>query len=182
MMPGGAGLLVVLLVGLPFATWPSGVLALLAGPSVALCALGLAFRSVPVLTAGLVVAAMEYALALMVSQAPPAIPSAALFGLVLLLLLEVADVMGRTRGMVVDASVMRVMVRHWLAVLGAGAALMVVVVAGASALRPALASVPSPVLTGVGALGALLAAWGGLNLVTGSDPTPGEEDSHAPLA
>jgi hypothetical protein len=177
MMVRVAALLVLVLVGLPFVVLPAGFLAALAAPSAVLCAGGIATRSVPVLTAGVTLAVIEYALALWASEAPLDVPIAALFGVALFLLLELVDFLGRTRGAAVGGSVLPAMIRYWLAIAGAGAGLMVALVAGAAAVRLALPLPSDPMIAALGVLGALTAAGGVLRLVVGVDCAPGG-DAH----
>lgn len=177
-----AALGALVLVGLPFVVLPSRLLAVPAGAAALLCASGIARLSVPVSTAGVTLAAIEYALALWTSDAPPNVLIAALFGTALYLLLAVVDFAGRIRGAAVDGAVWNAMSRYWLAIAAAGLGLMTALGGGAAVVRLALPPSPDPLLVVLGTVGALAAAGGVFRLVAGADDTPRDDADGPPLS
>jgi hypothetical protein len=108
------------------------------------------------MTAAACVFLTDYATALWVAGAPVSVVGAVGFGLVLLLLLQSAELARCTRHAVVDAGVVRSQVIGWMAFAAAtlGAAALVMGLADAAAT--AVPFTAAPVLAAAGALGVVL--------------------------
>lgn len=164
-MWSAAALLVLALAGLPLIVLPAPLLVPMALLSALVCAGGMAALSMPVLTAGATLAAVEYAVALWIGGRPLDVLPATVFGVLLFLLLALADFMARARGVVVTAPARTTIMRHWLALVGAAVIVVVVLVVAAAALAPLVRSLPYPAATGLGAASAVLVAIGVLKLL-----------------
>jgi hypothetical protein len=150
-----AALFVMLLVGYPLAIAPSKVVAITAGASLALSALGIVVRSTPVLTAALALALGEYTLALSLAGLPPRLGAAVVFGVVVALVLEIGDFDRRFRGVEIGPRVYASQLRYWARFAALGAVAALVLIEAASAITSVMRVPWTPVLAAVGALIAL---------------------------
>jgi len=152
MMRAFAGLLALVLIGLPILIAPSeltGALGVIAGM---LCAAGIGALSVPLLAAGAALSLVVYALVLWPSVGPPAPLGAVALGVVLSLLFQVVGFAAHFRGAAVDSHVPPGQVRYWVG-NGIGTAVVGILLsisASGIALR-----LPLPAYPAVVALGAL---------------------------
>jgi hypothetical protein len=147
-------ILVVLLIGYPLAIHPTKLVAIVAGVSLALCALGITMRFAPVVIAGVALALGEYALALVASGTPPRLVGAVLIGVVAALVLEIADFERRFRDVAIAPGVIARQLRHWVGFAALAVVAAVVLVGAAGAVNAAVRWSWSPL---VAALGAVLA-------------------------
>jgi hypothetical protein len=184
MMPTVAAVLALLLAGIPVAARPSWPLAALGAVSAGLSTGAIAARSVPIVTAGATLAAIEYAAALSMADRPLDMPTVIAFAVALFLLLELVDFMGRARGAAVDARAIVSVIRYWVAIIAIGVGFMVALIGAASAVRLAVPAPSYPIAALVGAVGAFVAAVGVMKLVTTSHPGPARDgvgaDDRAP--
>jgi hypothetical protein len=148
-----AALQVLVLVGLPVLVLPGRLIGGLGVVAAALCVGGVLGRSVPFVTAGAVLALVQYALALWLSAAPVSLLMSAAIGIALFLLLDIVDFLGRIHGVAVDPAVTRGQIRYWIGIGGVGVAAIVAVVLGATAVPLALPAVGAPALAMAGAVG-----------------------------
>ena len=157
MMRTLAGILALVLCGLPLLLAPSeltGALAVIAG---ALCAGGIGVLSVPLLAAGAGVSLVGYTLALWPLEGSLHPLGAVALGVVLSLLLQVVGFTERFRGAAMDSNVLPGQVRYWVS-SAIGAAVVGILLsfsAGGVVLR-----LPKPAYPVAVALGALLAFLG----------------------
>jgi hypothetical protein len=152
-----AGLPLLVLVMLPvlvFPSWLTGAVAVAAG---LVAAGGLVALSIPVLTAGAMLALADYALALWLSARPPGVFGAVAFGVALFLALDVADFARRFRGAALDSSVVRHQARSWVASAATGALAAIVLTLLATAVRLAVPPAAYPAIAAAGALVAFAA-------------------------
>jgi hypothetical protein len=157
-----AGLLALVLAGLPLLIAPSALTGALGVITGALCAGGIGALSIPLLAAGAALSVVGYALALWSSAGSPDSLRAVAFGVVLSLLFQVVGFAARFRGAAVDSHVLPGQVRYWV---GSGVAAAVVgillsISAGGIALRLPLPAYPAAV-----ALGALAAFLGAVRVL-----------------
>ncbi|MBI4011426.1 MAG: hypothetical protein HY359_03880 [Candidatus Rokubacteria bacterium] len=152
-----AGLLVLALAGLPVLAAPSWPIASVGAATALVGAAGVVRFSPPLLTAGGVLGLVQYGLALWLTAAPPDLLSAVALGVVLSLLIAVADVAARFRRAAVDARVFRAEVRDWAGSAAVEAAAGVVLVVAAGALSIDLPAWAYPVAAAVGVIAAFLA-------------------------
>jgi hypothetical protein len=162
-----AGLLALVVVGLPLMIAPSeltGGLAVIAGT---LCAAGIAALSTRLLAAGAAVSLVGYALALLSMADSPDPLGAVVLGVVLSLLLQVVGFAATLRGAAVDPRVLPGQVRYWVSsgVGAAAAGILLGISAGDIALRLPLPAYPAAVALGALAvyLGAVRAMMRGLD-------------------
>ena len=151
-----AGVLALALVGAPLLVTPSSSVVTLGVSALILCGLGILVAT-PVLAVGMVVALAEYALALRLAGGPPRLAGAAVLGVALVLLLEVADFGRRAHRAAVGPRVVAAQLRAWgvfAALAGAGA-----LVASAAA-SIASASVRMPWASALAAAGAAVTLVG----------------------
>jgi hypothetical protein len=152
-----AGLLALLLFGLPLHTAPLGAVAVIGGTGLVLAAVGIAALWRWPVTAAACVFLTAYATALFVAARAVSVVESVGFGLALLLLFQSVELGRCLRAAEVGAGVYRSQIGGWIA-LGAGmlvATMLVVAVAGAGA-----ASIPfalAPIVAAVGAVGVVLA-------------------------
>lgn len=153
---------IVILVALPALVLPTPGVAAIGALAGLLCAAGALGRLRALVTAGGSLALIQYALALWVADAPSNLLGAAALGVVLALVLDVADFLRRFPGATLTPPALRRQVRHWIAsaLLGALAATALAAVATLIGLGgpPAL----SPILAAAGALGAAAGVAGAL--------------------
>lgn len=157
--------LVAVLATLPLAVEPSPFVAWLAVPALFLGLAAAVARSVPLATASAVVALIEYALALVIAQAPADVLTAIGFGTAVFLLLELVHFAGRVHGAAVSPSVIASQVRAWLGLAVIGAVSAIALTTMGSALRLVLSGAALPAVVIAGALGALAASAGVILLV-----------------
>jgi hypothetical protein len=153
-----AALLVLALGAAPLALVPARPVAVPVAVALVLCAAGLAFRSTPVLAAGIMVALGAYALALAISGGGPRLAGAVGVGVVVALLLDVGDFDARFRRVALGPGVAAAQLRYWVGVAGLGALAAFLLVAAAGVLTGAIALRWTPVVAVIGALTALGAA------------------------
>ncbi len=153
-----AGLLVVVLVGIPLLAAPStlvGAFGLAAG---ALCAGGIFRLSIPLLTAGASLSLIEYALALWMSAGSPDFVGAVGVGVTVALLFQIVGFAARFQGVVVDARVLWAQARSWVGTGAASAAVAILLAVGAGSIALRLPIPAYPAAAGLGALAAFLGA------------------------
>jgi len=146
----------------PVLVLPTPAIALLGGAALLLCGAGVLGRAQPLVTASGALAVIQYALALSLAEPGPDLVGAAVLGVALLLVLDMADFWRRFHGATVAASAWRRQAGHWIlgSVLGALAALLlaaapsVVRFEGPPALHPLLAAA-SALGVAAGLMGAL---------------------------
>lgn len=160
-----AAILAAVLVTLPLLVHASEVVGEVIAIAAVLCAAGILALSVPVVTAGAALALIGYAIALRLAAGPPEVPTALAFGVAAVLLLEVVDFSRRVRGAMVTPSVFIAQARYWLGLASAGAAVGIVLAAGAMAMAWLAPVSGHPVGPAVGTLGALAATVGALRLL-----------------
>jgi hypothetical protein len=163
-----AGLLVVVLVGIPLLAAPStlvGAFGLAAG---ALCAGGIFRLSIPLLTAGASLSLIEYALALWMSAGSPDFVGAVGVGVTVALLFQIVGFAARFQGVVVDARVLWAQARSWVGTGAASAAVAILLAVGAGSIALRL---PFPAYPAVAALGVLAAFLGVVRMLI---YTPGQ--------
>ncbi|HKD00504.1 MAG TPA: hypothetical protein VKG20_20845 [Methylomirabilota bacterium] len=114
-MRRAAAVLSVVLVGAPILIASSTAVVGLGALALLLCWLGILVAT-PVLVSGMVLALGEYALALWLSGAPPRLAGAALLGVVLLVLLETADLGRRAHGATLGPGVLAAQMRACIVV------------------------------------------------------------------
>jgi hypothetical protein len=153
-----AGLVVPLIAGLPLCIKPISIVGVLATLAGVLCFTGLVQRSLSATLCGCVLAMMDLALALWWAGSSMSVLGAAAFGLALLILLDTVHFAGRFAGAEVDPPAWRAQLSWWIGrgAVSCGAAIVLTLLA--SVLAPALPSFGLPILAGVGALAALVAA------------------------
>jgi hypothetical protein len=110
-----AAVLSVVLVGAPILTAPSTAVVGLGAAALVLCGLGILIAP-PVLVGGMVLALGEYTLALSLVGGPPRLGVAALLGVVLVLLLETADLGRRAHRATLGPGLLAAQTRAWAAV------------------------------------------------------------------
>jgi hypothetical protein len=162
--------LVVVLVGIPLVILPSTIVAWIAGASLVAGLVGAIVGSVALVTASVVIALIEYALALVVAQAPVDVATAIGFGVTLFLLLEIAHFAGRVHGAAVGPTVFAGELRAWVMIAAAGAIASGGLVVGGAALRVLVPGGGLPAVVVAGAVGALAAGAGVILLVTERKP------------
>ena len=165
--------LLAILAALPLAVRPSTPpVAWLATVALVVGAAGVTAWSVPLVTAAGSLVVIAYALALVV--AGPAADSliAIALGATLVLLLALVHLGGRVRGAFLGPSVMTAQARQWLAVVGSGVVVAVVLTVAAAPLGAALRGASLPVVVIAAALGAVLTVAGVITLLAreGSEP------------
>jgi hypothetical protein len=159
---------ILILVGVPIAVEPSWLVAVPALLAGILCAAGLVRRSLGLIVTGGVGVMMVLTAALWWSSSSLSVLGALAFGLALLLLVDTVGLAHRFSGATVEAPTLRLHVAWWIGratvVLATGAILPAI----ASAVALALPLYGRPILAGVGALIAFVAAM----FVSGSRHTP----------
>lgn len=162
-------LLVALLVGHPLVIEPTKPVAIAAAIAMALCALGVATRWAPLVTAGVAVALGEHALALLLAGGTPRLGGAVIAGVIAALALETADFEQRFRHVTIDPGVIARQLRYWAGFGALGAMASAVLIGAASAINTTVRLPWPPVVAAVGAvavLGAIAVA------LRGEDRTP----------
>ncbi len=144
--------LVALLAGLPLLVHPSWPLAAVALAAATASAAGIVTSAMALVTAGAALALIEYTIAVWLAAGPPNVLGAGVFGLALVLLLEVADFTRRVRGVLLGPRVLPEHAQHWLATGVAALAVTILLGAAASALTIPLPRPTYPALVAVGAL------------------------------
>lgn len=160
-----AAALVLALAVSPAHVVPLRVAAGLGIPVLVLGLAGVAFRSVPVTSAAVIVALGGYGLALAVTAAPADVVAGLIFGSLAFLLLALVDLSARTRGATRGRGVVAAWLRRVLAVVAASAAAVLVLGVSAGTLAALVPSAGTPAVVVLGALGALVAAAGLLALI-----------------
>jgi hypothetical protein len=170
MMRLAAAALVAVLVAFPVAARPVAPITWLAVVALAVGGVGVSVLSVTLVTIGGALALITYALALVLTQ-PAVDPVAATgFGATLVLLLALVHFAARVRGAALGHAVVAGQIRHWLAVVAAGAATAAGFTAGGALLGPVLGGATLPTVVVTAALGALLTAAGVIALTTREEP------------
>jgi hypothetical protein len=165
-----AAVLLVVLVAFPVAVLPAAPVTWLAVVALAVAGAGIAMLSVPVVTAGAVLALITYALALVIAQ-PPVDPVAAIgVGADALVLLALVQFAGHAQGALLGPAVLAGRLRQWLAAAGLGVAVTGALVTVATVLGLVLRGATLPVVVAAAALGALLAMAGLVALMTAGPP------------
>jgi hypothetical protein len=153
-----AGLLVIVLVGIPLLETPSTLVGGLGLAAAVLCAGGIFRLSISLLTAGATLSLIEYALALWMPAGSPDFVGAIGIGVTLALLVQIVGFAARFRGVNVDARALWAQARSWAGTgaAAAAAAFLLAVGAGSVALRFPLPAYPA--VAGLGALAVFLGA------------------------
>jgi hypothetical protein len=158
MMRLAAVVLLAVLAALPWSVRPSPPpVAWLAVGVLAVGAAGVAAWSVPLVTAAGSLAVIAYALALTIVGPEVDLVTPLVLGAALVLLLALVHLAGRTRGASCAPSVVAAQARGWLAVVGLGAGIAVLLVAAAAPVGAALRGASLPVVIAASSLGALVA-------------------------
>jgi hypothetical protein len=155
-MRGLAIVLALMVVSYPLVIAHSTAVVAAGAAALAVCVLGILVAT-HVLVGGMVLALVEYTLALWISGGPPRPAGAVCLGVVLLLLLESADFGGRARGTALGAGVVPAQIRSW--VLFGSLAGMISLFASSAADAVSLA-VRLPWAPAVAAAGAAIALVG----------------------
>jgi len=155
-----AALLVLGLAAFPALVVPVRIAAGLAVPALAVGLLGVAMPSVPVATAAVVLALAAHGFTLAATAAPADLVAGLVFGAVAFVLLELVDLLARTRGATRARGVLASWGRHALGVVVVSAAVVLGLGIAGTVLGPLLHGARVPVVVVVGALGALVAAAG----------------------
>ncbi len=153
-----AGLLVLVLVGIPLLAAPSTLVGAFGLAAAALCAGGIFRLSIPLLTAGASLILIEYALALWMSAGSPDLVGAVGVGVTLALLFQIVGFAARFRGVAVDARVLWAQTRSWVGTGAASAAVAILLAVGAGSIALRLPLPAYPAAAGLGALAAFLGA------------------------
>ena len=176
MMRTLAGILALVLCGLPLLLAPSeltGALAVIAG---ALCAGGIGVLSVPLLAAGAGVSLVGYTLALWPLEGSLHPLGAVALGVVLSLLLQIVGFAKRFRGAAADSHIFPGQIRYWVgsAIGAAAVGILLSISAGGIALR-----LPLPAYPAAAAFGALAVFLGAVRVLRHApghvEPASGEE-------
>jgi hypothetical protein len=166
MMRLAALVLLAVLAALPLAVRPSTPpVAWLATVALVVGGAGVIAWSVPLVTAAGSLVVIAYALALVVagSAADSLIPIA--LGATLVLLLALVHLGSRVGGAFLGPSVIAAQARQWLAVVGSGVVVALVLTAAAAPLGAALRDATLPVVVIAAALGAVLTVAGVITLL-----------------
>jgi hypothetical protein len=153
-----AGLLVIVLVGIPLLTAPSTLVGGLGLAAVVLCAGGILRLSIPLLTAGASLSLIEYAVALWVSAGSPDFVGAIGIGVTLALLVQIVGFAARFEGAVVDVRALWAQARSWAGTGAASAAAVFLLAVGAGSIALRLPLPAYPAAAGLGALAVFLGA------------------------
>ncbi len=149
---------IIVIAGLPMWLAPSAPVMLIAAAAGLLCALGILRHALAPVMAGGVFAMLGYALALWSAGAGIDVIGAAVFGIALLVLLDLSDAARRWHGAEIAAEVVRAQLAYWFgrtAIAAAAVALLSVCGAVLALLVPAD---ERAIVAGAGALIALAAA------------------------
>lgn len=168
-----AGVLTLVLVGIPLLTAPSAAVGGLGAAAGLLCGGAVIRLSIPLLAAGAAVGLIEYALALLISGGPPDFISAIVLGVALSLLFQLIEFAGRFREVEMDIEVLRSQVRFWVGAAGGTAAGGIILVLGANGI---VLRLPLPAYPAVAALAALGAFVAFVQAVIGAVPGGGERE------
>jgi hypothetical protein len=157
--------------GLPVLVHPTSGFAIVAAMAGSLCAVGAFARWRPVVTAGAALTLIQYTAALV--GTPANLASAIGLGVVLVLLLDVSEFVGRFHGAALGPRVLRRQARHWIA----SGALGTLAAAGLAAV-PALVRIGGPPALPplLAVIGALVTALGVAGAVWRRRLTPGTGD------
>lgn len=180
MLRAAAGVLVAILGGVPLTVLAGPPVSWLVVWSLVVGGAGVAVLSVPVVTAGAVLALMAYTLALVIVQ-PPVDPVVAIaMGVAPVVLLPLVHFAGRAQGADVGRGVIVAQLRQWLATAAAGVLVAGALTAGAAALGASLGPTSLPVAVAASALGSLLVVAGAITLVMppGRPAAPAGRDEH----
>ena len=139
---------IIVIAGLPVWTTPSAPVLLIEAAAVLLCALGIVRYALVPVTAGGALATIGYALALWSGSAGVDIVGAAVFGIALLVLLDLSDGARRWHGADIAAEVVRAQLAYWFG-------------------RTAIAAAAVALLSLCGAVLAVLVPAGGRAIVAG---------------
>jgi len=145
-----AALLALVLVGAPLLIAPSTAVAALGTAAMLLCGLGIVVAT-PVLVAGIVLALGEYTLALWLAGGPPNLGSAALLGIVLVVLLETADFGRRAHRAAIGPGLLLAQLRAWTVFAGVTGTGALAVSAAASVASATIRLPWAPAIAAVGA-------------------------------
>jgi hypothetical protein len=170
-----AAVLLLVVVAFPLAVVPQAPVTWLAGAALGVGGAGVALLSVGIVTTGLALAVIAYALALQIAQ-PTADPlTAGALGATLVVLLALVHLGARLPGAAVGAGVLAGQARQCLGVVAAGVVAASAVTLGGAALGPLLRGATLPVVVAAAALGVLVAGAGVIALVTArEDASPAD--------
>jgi len=153
-----AGLLVIVLVGIPLLTAPSTLVGALGLAAAALCAGGIFRLSIPLLTAGASVSLIEYALVLWMPEGSPDFVGAIGIGVTLALLFQIVGFAARFEGAAIDVRALWAQARFWTGIGAASAAAAFLLAVGARSVALRLPLPAYPAVAGLGALAVFLGA------------------------
>ena len=150
-------ILAVAVLGYPLLIAPARSVLVIGLAALALCALGLVVRSGALVTASGVLALGQYVFALWLAAGPPRLAGAALFGIGLVLLVEIADFSRRVRGATLGPGLVASQVRYWVG-FGGLAGVAALVAAGLATAASAVLRLPwAPAFAAGGAAATLVA-------------------------
>jgi hypothetical protein len=170
MMRLAAAVLVTALVIPALALRPSPPITWLAAATLVVGGAGVVALSVPVVTAGASLAVIAYALALLIVEAPFGPVAAIALGATLVLLLALVHFAGRIHGAAISLRVIASQLRQWLGIVAIGVAAALGLGAGGALLAVMLQGATLPVVAAVATLGAVITVAGVLALLTREDP------------
>jgi hypothetical protein len=158
-----AAVAIAVLVGIPIATAADVVVIPIALLAAATCGTGLVRHSLGLVTAGAWLAVFSYAAALVLAGSEPQIAAAVVFGVALLLLMQLGEFARQLDGAALDPPLLRAQALYWLTVAALAAAAVAALVLIGAALAPLLAGPARIAVAGCGAaiaFGAALYAAG----------------------
>jgi hypothetical protein len=158
---------IAVLVGLPVLVLPVSVIGALGVLAGLACAAGALPRARPLVTVGASLALGQYALALSLAAAPPSFLGAAVFGVALVLVLDVTEFVRRFRGATLTPSARWRQVVHWAGSAALGVFVALALATLATALRVGGLAAVSPLLAALAALGAVVGVLGALRRAQG---------------
>jgi len=142
---------VIVMAGVPIWTDPSDVVVAIVGTASMVCVIGLLSRRLALVTAGAVIGTIGYAVAAAVSARGADIVAAAVFGLALLVLLDLSEFERRTHGAAVAAAAVRDQISYWFARVGVIVATVAALLLLAAAIAVIVPNSARAVLAGAGA-------------------------------
>jgi hypothetical protein len=142
----------VAIVAVPIWTAPSAAVVAIEAVAVLLCIFGICRSMTGPATAGCVVAAGSYALALVSAPASVDVVGAAVFGLALLFLLDLSEFARRFGGATIAPAVMRAQTGFWLGRATAGAGAVAALTVGGLVVSLVVPGSSRAVVAGLGAV------------------------------
>ena len=161
-----AGVLTLVFVGIPLLTAPSTAILALGAIAGLVCGGAIVRLSVPLLTVGVSIGLVEYALAVVIAGGSPDFGGASVLAVALALLVHVVGFGSRFRGVTVEPRALRDQVRVWIGAAAASVAALIVLAIGAGSFRFRL---PTPAYPALAALGVLAAFVGVVQTVLRSE-------------